>query len=370
MAKTIPVSIYRGGTSRAVFFHQADLPKKISEQDKLVLDVMGSGHPLQVDGLGGGNPLTSKCAVIGPPSVPDADVDYTFLYPAVERSLVDRKGNCGNISSAVGPFAVNEGLVSATGEHTSVNIHNTNTGALICATFHTKDGKFDPEGDFSIDGVPGAGSSILLEFLGKPGQALLPTGTVKDQLKIAPYGMTLDTTIVQAGNLTVFCKMEDLGIEGEPSSWQSDEELWRKMEAVRSAAAVRLGMVDSPELAKELSPAVPKIVAVGPPAAYTDLMGRDRAPEDSQIRVLGAAMGVMHRAFAITATVATAAACVLPGSVAYEIRAGDGKDILIGHPSGVLPAKASLSQDGGIWVADNVGVKRTARHILRGSVMV
>ena len=370
MLNELPISIYRGGTSRAVFLHKKDLPKGIAEQDEIVLKIFGSGHPLQVDGLGGGNPLTSKCALIGPPSVVDADVDYTFLYPGVERRIVDRKGNCGNISSAVGPFAVNEGLVQATGECTSVRIHNTNTGAIMCATFHTKEGRFDPEGESSIDGVPGSGSSILLEFLGKSEHALLPTGSITDRLEIDPYGLSLKTTILQAGNLTVFCMMEDLGIEGEPASWQSDEELWRRMEAVRAAAAVKLGMVDSAAQAKELSPAIPKIVAVGPPVAYTDLLGRERKPEEYQLRVLGAAMGVMHRAFAITATVATAAAAVLPGSVVHAIRAGEGKDILIGHPSGILPAKADLSQHAGVWVADKVAIQRTARHIMRGTVFV
>jgi len=235
MPKQIPVAIYRGGTSRALFFHKSDLPDSIEEQDELVLNAFGSGHPLQIDGLGGGNPLTSKCAVIGPSTVSGADVDYTFLYPAVETRMVDRKGNCGNISSAVGPFAVNGKLVPATGDTTSVLIHNTNTRSLLRATFTTRDGRFFPDGDFSIDGVPGTGSRIALEFLGDSSQPLLPTGNVLDQLEIPELGRAIDVTILRAGNLTVFCKMENLEISGDPDTWLSNEVLWQKMEAVRGA---------------------------------------------------------------------------------------------------------------------------------------
>ena len=370
MPKQILVAIYRGGTSRALFFHKAHLPERVEEQDELILNAFGSGHPLQIDGLGGGNPLTSKCAVISPPTVPEADVDYTFLYPAVETRMVDRKGNCGNISSAVGPFAVNEKLVPATGDVTSVLIHNTNTRSLLRATFATRDSRFFPEGDFSIDGVPGTGSRIALEFLGDPSHPLLPTGNVREQLEISELGRAIDVTILRAGNLTVFCKMDNLGISGDPHDWQNDEGLWRKMEAVRGAGAVRLGMADTLAEAREKTPAVPKIVAVGPPEAYTDLQGRKLAKENYQIRTLMAAMGVMHRSVAVTATVATAAAAVLPGSVVYDIREGGGPDVRIGHPSGTLTATAELVQKDGVWEARKVAINRTARQILQGTVFV
>lgn len=370
MPKQIPVAIYRGGTSRALFFHKSDLPDSIEDQDELVLKAFGSGHPLQINGLGGGNPLTSKCAVIGSSTVPEADVDYTFLYPAVETRMVDRKGNCGNISSAVGPFAVNEKLVPATGDVTSVLIHNTNTRSLLRATFATRDSRFFPEGDFSIDGVPGTGSRIALEFLGDPSHPLLPTGNVREQLEISELGRAIDVTILRAGNLTVFCKMDNLGISGDPHDWQNDEGLWRKMEAVRGAGAVRLGMADTLAEAREKTPAVPKIVAVGPPEAYTDLQGRKLAKENYQIRTLMAAMGVMHRSVAVTATVSTAAAAVLPGSVAYDIREGEGPDVHIGHPSGTLRAFAELVQKDGAWEATKVAISRTARQILQGTVFV
>jgi len=370
MPKQIPVAIYRGGTSRALFFHKSDLPDSIEEQNELVLKAFGSGHPLQVDGLGGGNPLTSKCAVIGPPTVSGADVDYTFLYPAVETRMVDRKGNCGNISSAVGPFAVNEKLVPATGDTTSVLIHNTNTRSLLRATFATRDGRFFPEGDFSIDGVPGTGSRIDLEFLGDSSQPLMPTGNVRDQLDIPELGRAIDVTILRAGNLTVFCKMESLEISGDPDAWIGDEVLWRKMEAVRGAGTVRMGMADTLAEAREKTPAVPKIVAVGPPEAYTDLQGRKITKGGYQVRTLMAAMGVMHRSVAVTATVSTAAAAVLPGSVVYDIREGEGPDVRIGHPSGTLTATAELVQKDGVWEARKVAINRTARQILQGMVFI
>jgi 2-methylaconitate cis-trans-isomerase PrpF len=370
MSKKIPVAMYRGGTSRALFFHKSDLPESMEEQDELVLRAFGSGHPLQVDGLGGGNPLTSKCAVIGPPTVPEVDIDYTFLYPAVETRMVDRKGNCGNISSAVGPFAVNENLVQATGDTTSVLIHNTNTRSLLRATFATREGRFFPDGDFSIDGVPGTGSRIDLEFLGDPSQPLLPSGNVRDQLEIPELGRTIDVTILRAGNLTVFCRMDDLEINGNPEAWKNDEVLWRKMEAVRGAGAVYLGMAKTLAEAREKSPAVPKIVAVGPPEAYTDLQGRKLEKGSYQVRTLMAAMGVMHRSVAVTATVSTAAAAVLPGSVVYELREGKGSDVHIGHPSGTLKALAELDRKDGLYEAGKVAISRTARQILQGTVFV
>lgn len=366
MTKTIPISIYRGGTSRGLFFHQADLPESIEAQDEFILKIIGSGHQLQVNGLGGGNPLTSKVAVIGPPTVEGADLDYTFLYPSVLEQVVDRKGNCGNISSAVGPFAVNEGLVTASGEKTSVLIHNTNTNMLLRSTFQTHQGRFRPEGYFEIDGVPGSGSRIVLEFLGDPEQPLLPTGNITDRLEIPGFDDPVEVTIVRAGNLSVFWNMADARITGQPQNWLDDTGLWERMEAVRGAAAVRLGMARSLAEAKANSPAVPKVVAVGHPAAYTDLQGREIQAGKHDVRTLMAAMGVMHRSFAVTATVATAAAAGLPGSVVFQSCGSHDPAVRLGHPSGTISAQAEIVRENGAWQAKSVAIHRTARHILDG----
>jgi 2-methylaconitate cis-trans-isomerase PrpF len=368
--KTIPVAIYRGGTSRAIFFHEKDLPKDISEQDRIILQAIGSGHSLQVNGLGGGNPLTSKCAIIGPPSVPQADVNYTFVYPGVTQKIADRKGNCGNISSAVGPFAVNEGLVAATGDQTSVVIYNINTQALLRATFEIRNGRFYPKGDYAIDGAPDTGSRISLEFLSNPELPLLPTGQVRETLDVTGVSSELEVTIVQAGNLAVFCSMAALAIKGDPAGWEKDAGLWQKMEAVRGAAAVRLGMAETLEEARLKTPAVPKILAVRKPQPYMDLSGRPHAKESHDFMVLTAAMGVMHRSLAVTGSVATAAAAVLPGSVVYDLRRGMGSEVVIGHPSGQIALTAELDEKDGKWQARKIALNRTAREIMKGFVFI
>ncbi len=368
--KKIPVAIYRGGTSRGLFFHEKDLPESMEEQDRIILQAVGSGHSLQVNGLGGGNPLTSKCAIIGPPSVPKADLDYTFVYPGVTTQVADRKGNCGNISSAVGPFAVNEGLVDAQGDQATVTIHNTNTRALLRATFPVREGRFDSRGNFVIDGAPGTGSRISIEFLGNPDQPLLPTGQVREKLEILGFPDGVEVSILRVGNLTAFCTMEALGIQGEPALWEKDADIWQKMEAVRGAAAVRVGMAETLEEAQLKTPAVPKIIAVRKPQAYTDLLGRQQAAASHQFMILTAAMGVMHRAIAVTGSVATAAAAVLPGSVVHDHRRGEGAEVIIGHPSGQISLTAELAEVGGTWQANKIALNRTAREIMKGFVFI
>ena len=264
--KKIPVSIYRGGTSRAIFFHKKDLPASINEQDEIIIKAIGSGHSLQVNGLGGGNPLTSKCAIIGPPSVPQADVNYTFVYPGVS--------------------------------------------------------------------------------------------------------LELEVTIVQAGNLAVFCSMAALGIKGDPAGWEKDSELWQKMEAVRGAAAVRLGMAETLEESRLKTPAVPKVLAVRKPQPYKDLSGRPHAEESHDFMVLTVAMGVMHRSIAVTGSVATAAAAVLPGSVVYDLRHGKGSEVIIGHSSGPIALTAELDEKNGKWQARKIALNRTAREIMKGFVFI
>lgn len=368
--KKIPIAIYRGGTSRAIFFHEKDLPASVDEQDRIILQAIGSGHSLQVNGLGGGNPLTSKCAIIGPPGVPGADVNYTFVYPGVIRKIADRKGNCGNISSAVGPFVVNAGLVAATGEQTSVVIYNTNTMALLRATFATRKGRFYPKGDYSIDGVPGSGSRIALEFLSNLELPVLPTGQAREKLEVPGVSRELDVSILQAGNLAVFCSMAALDIDGDPARWEKDLEIWQKMEAVRRAAAVRLGIAETPEEARLRTPAIPKVLAVRRPQPYTDVLGRQQSGESHQFMILTAAMGVMHRSIAVTGSVAAAAAAVLPGSVVAEMRSGEGPEVVIGHPSGQIALTAELDEKNGKWLARKIALNRTAREIMEGFVFI
>jgi 2-methylaconitate cis-trans-isomerase PrpF len=330
-----PAVFYRGGTSKAIFFHLRDLPDDRALWDRIFLAALGSPDPhgRQLDGLGGGYSSVSKIAVIGPGSRPDVDVDYTFAQVDVASAKVDYKGNCGNISSAVGPFAVEEGLVEGT---RVVRFLNTNTQKVIRATL---DGE-----RFELPGVPGLGERIALEFL-DPGGAvtgkLLPTGRARDRLD------GVEASLVDATNPMVFVRAADLGLRGDEESSALDARpgLLERLERLRALGAEAMGMGPSP--------AVPKVALIAP-------------GEDVAVRVVS--MGKFHKAVALTAAMCLAVAAHVPGTLVREA-AGEiaaGQDVRIVHPAGVLPIAAEV-RDGR---AERVVVYRTARRLMEGAVLV
>jgi 2-methylaconitate cis-trans-isomerase PrpF len=362
----------RGGTSRALVFHRADLPRDRAAWDPIFLAALGSPDPAgrQLDGLGGGISSLSKVAVVGPPSHPGADVDYTFGQVEVTRATVDYAGNCGNISSAIGPFAIDEGLVPARAPVTTVRIHNTNTGKLIHARVPVAGGAAAVAGDYELPGVPGRGARIALDFL-DPGGAvtgrLLPTGHARETLEVPGVG-ALAVSLVDATNPMVFARAKDLGLEGTeaPAALDADGALAERLEAIRTAAATRMGMAPSR--------AVPKIALVAPTAAYRTLAGEPVRAEDADLVARIVSMGKVHRAFALTGAMCLAVAARIDGTVAHEAvgpGAGEGGDVRIAHPSGVLAVAAAVARgtDGGP-VARTVTVYRTARRLMEGFVCV
>lgn len=363
MQRRVRAVFMRGGTSRALFFHEADLPAAGPERDRLFLAALGSPDPYgrQLDGLGGGISSLSKCCVIGPPSLAGADVDYTFAQVDVRTPLVDYSGNCGNCSSAVGPFAVDEKLVAATEGETVVRIHNTNTRKLIVAHVPVEGGQAAVRGDFELAGVPGRGARIALDFL-DPGGAgtgrLLPTGRPRDVVE------GVEASLVDATNPMVFVRARDLGLTGTepPQAVDADGALGARLEAIRAAAARRMGLAPGP--------AIPKVAVVAPPARFAALDGT--VWEAAQADVLGRviSMGNCHRAFALTAAMCLAVAARVPGTVVHECTASREGDVRLGHPSGVLPVAASVGRrDGQPW-AERVTVYRTARRLMEGFVLV
>jgi 2-methylaconitate cis-trans-isomerase PrpF len=369
----------RGGTSRALVFHRADLPPEPAAWDPVFLAALGSPDPAgrQLDGLGGGLSSLSKVAVVGPPSRPDADVDYTFGQVEVTRPLVDYRGNCGNISSAIGPFALDEGLLPAREPETVVRIHNTNTRKLIHARVPVEDGAAAVAGDFVLDGVPGAGARIALDFL-DPGGAvtgrLLPTGRPRDTLEVPGLG-PLEASLVDATNPVVAVRARDLGLTGAeaPEALDAVPGLPARLEAIRAAAAVRMGLAADPGEATARSPAVPKVALVAPPAAFRTLGGAavPAAAADLLARVIS--MGRAHRAIALTAAMCLAVAAHVEGTLVREAAGGPppGADVRLGHPSGVLPVAARVERDpAGAAVARAVTVYRTARRLMEGWVCV
>lgn len=368
----------RGGTSRAVIFRRADLPDDPASWDPIFLAVIGSPDPSgrQLDGMGGGISSLSKVAVIGEPSRADADVDYTFGQVAVGQPIVDYRANCGNISSAVGPFAVDEGLVAAAGPEAVVRIHNTNTRKLIVARFPTEDGRAAVEGDFGLDGVAGRGARIRLEFQ-DPGGAgtgrLLPTGRAVDRLEVPGLG-AVEASMVDATNPGVFVAADAVGLTAteEPATLERDPAVLARLEAIRAAAAVRMGLAATPEEATRTSPGSPKIAVVAPPRPAVTLAGERLEPEAMDLATRMISMGQPHRAVPLTGAMCLAVAARIEGTVPHALmrRTPGDADVRLAHPSGLLPLAASVRQEGHQWVADYVVVYRTARRLMEGSVLV
>jgi 2-methylaconitate isomerase len=354
----------RGGTSRCLVFHDADLPPVGAERDRLLLAALGSPDPYgrQLDGLGGGISSLSKACIIGPATHPDADVDYTFAQVEVSRPVVDYSGNCGNCSSSVGPFAIDEHLVPAADGLSLVRIHNTNTKKLIVAHVPVAGGEAAIEGDFELPGVAGRGARIALDFV-DPGGArtgkLLPTGHPVDTVE------GVAASLVDATNPVVFVRAKDVGLGGteSPQAMDADRSLSARLESIRVAAAAMMGIPGSA--------ANPKIAVVAPPAEFTALDGRRVGAAEADLVARVVSMGNCHRAFALTSAMCLAVAARIEDTVVRECStAEDGTDVRLGHPSGVLPLDARVVlRDGRGW-AQQVTVYRTARRLMEGWVRV
>lgn len=372
----VPAVIMRGGTSKAVFFHEADLPADPEVRDRFILAAYGSPDPdrRQINGLGGATSTTSKVAIIGDGKPYGVDVTYEFGQVAIDQPLVDRRGNCGNISSAVGPFAVDEGLVTPTEPVTPVRFLNLNTGKQIVAHVPTTDGRFDPVGDFAIPGVPGTGSRIRLDYL-NPGGAvtgrLLPTGNVRDTIEVPGVG-DIEISLVDAANPLVFVRWRDLGMDGSelPDAVDADPELLARIEAVRAHASVLAGIAPTVEEATRDVPSVPKLAFVGGPRPYQRTDGRKVAAEEMTLRAAMMSMGRLHQSYPLTGAICTAVAAAIPGTIVAEAAAGENGITRIGHPAGVMEMEAHPELVDGAWTVDAVAGYRTARRLMEGWALV
>ena len=359
----------RGGTSRALFFHAADLPKDPRERDRILLAALGSPDPYvrQLDGLGGGISSLSKAMIVGRASHPEADVDYTFAQVSVTEPLVDFQGNCGNCTGAVGPFAIDERLVPALEPLTTIRLHNTNTRKLVIARVPVVGKEAAVEGDFEMPGVPGRGARIALDFLDPGGAAtgrLLPTGRARESLDVPGFG-AIEASLVDATNPVVFVRARDLGLlcTEFPEAMDRDGLLGSRLEAIRVAGAALMGIPGSP--------AIPKIALVAPAALFKALDGQAIAAGETDLVARVISMGRCHRAFALTAAMCLAVAARIDGSVVAECLRTAGADLRLGHPSGLLPIDARVERDAkGAPVARHVTVYRTARRLMEGSVLV
>ena len=372
----IPAVFMRGGTSKALVLKRADLPKDETLWPQIFAAMLGSPDPnlRQLNGMGGGISSLSKICVIGPATRDDADIDYTFAQVGVVDDTVDFSGNCGNMSSAMGPFAYDEGLVDGPRDGEAVvRIHNTNSGKVIVARFPVAQGEAAVTGEVEIPGVTGPGAPVALDFLDPGntfGRGTLPSGAGSDVLVLAD-GRQVKVTMIDAAVPAVFVSAADVGGDtgAHPAAIDADAALMARLEEIRQLASVRMGLTDSPQAAAKRI-ATPKVAMVGPPAAYADLTGATHAAEaqDLQIRMISA--GQAHRAVPVTGALALSCAAVVEGSVVAACLApgADPLALRIGTPSGIVGTGALRDPASGTITAARI--LRTQRRLMEGRVLV
>ena len=370
--KRIPLVIMRGGTSKGIYIKANDLPADPKERDELILRIFGSPDVRQIDGLAGADPLTSKLAIVGPSDSPDADVDYTFAQVSINERVVDYNGNCGNISSGVGPFAIDESLVKAVEPVTRVRIRNTNTDKMLYAEVQVKDNMARVKGDCAIAGVPGTSAPILMDFAATAGAAtgsVLPTGNVVDVLETSRGN--IEVSIVDVANPCVFVRAKDVDMKGTetPAEIDGNKQLLEYLEEIRSKCCVKIGMAKTPEEATAKSPAFPMVAFVTEAQDYVDFTtGNTIKKEDVDFVSRLMFMQVLHKTYAGTATACTGAAAKIKGTIVNQVIPHiDSIDtIRIGHPAGVIPVVAAV--DGA--EVKKAALVRTARRLMEGYALV
>lgn len=373
--RRIPATFMRGGTSKALVFHQHDLPSDRSVWPDLFRAAIGADDPngRQLDGMGGGISSLSKVCVIARSGREDADIDYSFFQLSPTNASVDESANCGNMSSAMGPFAVDEGLVDVSGREAEVRIYNTNTDKVIVSRFAVDEGQAAIDGGFELPGVAGRGSPVKLAFL-RPGGArtgkILPTGNVVDRLTLAD-GSSIQASCVDAANPCVFVRARDVGATATESPMALDGEtaLLARLEAIRQAASVAMGI--TADLAQAASvPSAPKVAFVAPPAASMALDGSVLGESDVDLLARMISVGAPHRAIPLTGGLCTAVAAKITGTIVHEA-ARAGREVRVGQPSGTTVVDADVYQlENGAWHAETASVVRTQRRLMDGFVYV
>ncbi len=352
----IRCAIYRGGTSKGVMFRENDLPKDEEARTKILLRIFGSPDLKQIDGLGGATMQTSKAMIVGPPAAANADVQMTFAQVSLKDATVDWTSVCGNMTSAVAPFAMNEGMVRATEPLTSVRIYSVNADKYVTAHVPVQCGKAASGGDFEIPGVPGTGARIDLDWMDPAGSItgkLLPSGNPRDEVTLAD-GRRFTISIVDAGNLTVFCDATELGLQGIelPAEFDANKEVQATIEELRSIGAELSGLVGDRREATKKSPGMPKIGYVAAPMGYTGLGGKKVAAGDMDILARLMSAQLMHKSYtgAGAGVQITSAAAAIEGTIvnALRARATRGSEMIrIGHPAGVMDSKVVARRENG-----------------------
>src|SRR5699024_10559036 len=343
-------------------------------RDAVISSIFGGADERQIYGLGGANSLTSKVSIVSVSNRDDADIDYTFGQVDITTGRIDYNSNCGNILSGIGPYAIDEGLVSVTEPVTSVRIYNTNTNKISIAEVPVQYGRAKSDGNYSIDGVPGRGAKIVLDFLDAAGSktnSLFPTGNRTDTFEIPGY-KTVEVSIIDITAPVVFVKASSIGLKGTELSSELTEEQSDLLETIRGMAAERIGFVEHYSEAKYTTPSTPTAIIVSDAENYITESGTKI--EDSIINLTGRAMSMqkMHKAFPVTGGLCTAAASQLKGTVVYNCSqdTANTKEVVIGHPSGTMEFVIDIEDDGTNVIFNKTAVARTSRRLMEGYVYV
>ena len=382
----IPATYIRGGTSKGVFFRLQDLPAACqtpgAARDQLFMRVIGSPDPYaaHIDGMGGATSSTSKCVILSKSSVPDHDVDYLYGQVSIDKPFVDWSGNCGNLSTAAGAFAIHAGLVDASRLPQNgvavVRIWQANIKKTIIAHVPVTNGQVQETGDFELDGVTFPAAEIVLEFIdpsddGDEGGSMFPTGNLVDDLEVPGVG-TFKATMITAGIPTVFVNAHDIGYTGTEMREQinTDPEALKRFEAIRVAGALRMGLIKTPEEALQRQH-TPKVAFVAPSVDHVSSSGKTVKAADIDLLVRALSMGKLHHAMMGTAAVAIGTAAAIPGTL-VNLAAGGGarSAVRFGHPSGTLRVGAEATQVNGEWTVKKAIMSRSARVLMEGWVRV
>jgi len=383
----VPATYMRGGTSKGVFFRLQDLPEAAQQpgaaRDKLLMRVIGSPDPYgkQIEGMGGATSSTSKTVILSKSSKPDHDVDYLFGQVSIDKAFVDWSGNCGNLSAAVGPFAISNGLVDASrlpkDGVATIRIWQVNIGKTIVAHVPMTKGQVQETGDFELDGVTFPAAEVQLEFMDPAaeeegaGGAMFPTGHLVDDLEVPGVG-TLKATMINAGIPTVFVNADAIGYTGTElqEAINGDAKALAMFETLRAHGALRMGLIKSLDEAAQRQH-TPKVAFVAPSKDYTSSSGKTVKASDVDLLVRALSMGKLHHAMMGTAAVAIGTAAAIPGTL-VNIAAGGGERqaVRFGHPSGTLRVGAEASQQNGEWTVTKAIMSRSARVLMEGWVRV
>lgn len=382
----IPATYIRGGTSKGVFFRLQDLPERCQvpgeARDKLFMRVIGSPDPYSahIDGMGGATSSTSKCVILSKSSQPEHDVDYLYGQVSIDSAFVDWSGNCGNLSTAAGAFAIHAGLVDPVRIPNNgicvVRIWQANIQKTIIAHVPITNGEVQETGDFELDGVTFPAAEIVLEFLdpsddGEEGGSMFPTGNLVDDLEVPGVG-TFKATMITAGIPTVFVNAEDIGYQGTElrEDINSDPAQLARFEQIRIAGALRMGLIKNPEEAAKRQH-TPKIAFVSAPKSYQASSGKQIEASDVDLLVRALSMGKLHHAMMGTCAVAIGTAAAIPGTLVNQAAGGGEREaVRFGHPSGSLRVGAEAKQVDGQWVVTKAIMSRSARILMEGNVRV